>query len=137
MPKDERLFVDHILRWIAHHDKLYNYRISCEVLIEATEASILSVTGNQNKRFYNGDTLREIYGYLIDISSEDALDFIRKSHYIYISMSFAHYSVREYLNMKRTLDINLNYYTIDREDLNNHFLEITLSKAQRIESNEI
>ena len=136
VPEEERLFVDHVLRWIVHHNGLFNHRIPCEVLIEAAEASMLSVIGNQNECFYDRDTLREVCGCLIDISPEDTLDFNRNSGRTYMSVSFAHCTVREYLDMNRTSDANLSYRTIGRGDLNDDFLEITLSEAQHIKTNE-
>lgn len=131
VPEEERLFVEHALRWIAFHNELYDGQgIPCEVLIQATEASMLSLTGNKNERFYDQDTLREVCGCLIDISPEDLID--RTS----ISVSFAHYSVREYLDSTRISNVVLGYYTIGGEDLKDRFLQITLSEAQQIQSLE-
>ena len=138
VPEEERLFVEHALRWIAHHNELYGGQgIPCEVLIQATEASTLSLTGAQNERFYDKDTLREVCGCLINISDEDLLDNSGSHHLIYISVSFAHYSVREYLDSTRTSNAVFGYNTIGGGDLKDHFLEITLSEAQHIESNEL
>ena len=138
VPEEECLFVEHALRWIAHHNGLYGGQgIPCEVLIQATEASMLSLTGNQNERFYDKDTLREVCGCLIDISPEDVLDDMGEHHRTYISVTFAHYSVREYLDSTRTSNAVFGYHTIDGGDLKDRFLEITLSEAQHIESNEL
>ena len=138
VPEEERLFVEHALRWIAHHNELYGGQgIPCEVLIQATEASTLSLTGNQNERFYDKDTLREVCGCLIKISPEDVLDNLRGHHRTYISVSFAHYSVREYLDSNRTSNAVFGYHTIGGGDLKDRFLEITLSEAQHIEPNEL
>lgn len=74
VPKEERLFVDYALKWIAHHNEMYfGQGIPYKVLIEATEASMLDLTGNRNERFYDKDTLREICGCLINISPEKLL----------------------------------------------------------------
>ena len=138
VPEEERLFAEHALRWIAHHNELYGGQgIPCEVLIQAMEASTLSLTGNQNERFYDKDTLREVCGCLIKISPEDVLDIWEHHHHTYISVSFAHYSVREYLDSTRTSNAVFGYQTIRGGDLKDHFLEITLSEAQHIESNEL
>ena len=138
VPEEERLFVEHALRWIAHHNELYSGQgIPCEVLIQATEASTLSLTGNQNERFYDKDTLREVCGCLIKISPEDVLDNLRDHHRTYISVSFAHYSVREYLDSNRTSNAGFGYHTIGGGDLKDRFLEITFLEAQHIEPNEL
>lgn len=136
--EEERLFVEHALRWIAYHNELYDGQgIPCEVIIQATEASMLSLTGNQNERFYDEDTLREVCGCLIDISPEDFLGFEGEYLHTYISVSFAHYSVREYLDSTRISNVVLGYHTIGGGDLKDRFLEITLSEAQHIESTEL
>lgn len=135
VPEEERLFVEHALRWIAFHNELYDGQgIPCEVLIQATEASMLSLTGNKNERFYDQDTLREVCGCLIDISPECRRDSFEERHHTYISVSFAHYSVREYLDSTRISNVVLGYHTIGGEDLKDRFLQITLSEAQHIES---
>ena len=135
VPEEERLFVEHALRWIAHDNELYNVqRIPCEVLIQATEASMLSLTGNKNERFYDEDTLREVCGCLINVSP---VDVEGDGHHIYISVSFAHYSVREYLDSTRTSNAGFGYHVIGGGDLKDRFLEITLSEAQHIQSNEL
>ncbi|KAL9611836.1 MAG: hypothetical protein Q9167_003529 [Letrouitia subvulpina] len=138
VPKEERLFVDCAFQWIAHHSEIYDGQgIPYEVLIEATEASILSLTGNQNERFYDKDTLREVCGCLIDISPEDYLDEEGYFHHPYISVTFAHYSVHEYLNSNRTLNANFIHRTIGGRDPKDHLLKTTLSEAQRIKPNDL
>ena len=137
VPEEERLFVEHALRWIAHHNELYNGEgIPCEVLIQATEASMLSLTSNQNERFYDKDTLREVCGCLINISLEDLHNFSGHHHHTYISVSFAHYSVREYLDLNRTSNAVFGCHTIGGGNLKDRFLEITLSEAQHTELDE-
>lgn len=138
VPKEERLFVEHALRWIAYHNQLYDGQgMPCEVLIQATEASMLSLTGNRNDRFYDQDTLREACGCLIDISPVDPFDTGGNRHHTYIAVSFAHYTVREYLDSTRISNAVLGYHTIGEGDLKDRFLEITLSEALHIESNEL
>ena len=137
VPEEERLFVEHALRWIAHHNELYDGRgIPLEIIIQATEASMLSLTGKPNERFYDKDTLREVCGCLIDMSPDGILPLHGDPYHPYISVSFAHYSVREYLDSTRTSNAVFGYDTIGGGDLKDCFLEITLSEARHIESNE-
>lgn len=134
VPKEERLFVDYALQWIAHHNEMYHGQgIPYEVLIEATEAGILDLTGNQNERFYDKDTLREVCGCLIDISPENCLDILGHSHHTYISVTFAHYTVREYLDSNSVF----GHRTIGGGNPKDRLLQITLSEAQRIEPTEL
>ena len=134
VPEEERRFVEYALRWIAHHNELHGRGMPYEVLIQATEATMLSLTGSQTERFYDKDTLREVCGCLIDISPEDLVDHWGKCDHTYISVSFAHYSVHEYLDSTRAANAVFDYQKIDEEDLKDHFLELTLSEPQLIGS---
>ena len=137
VPEEERLFVKYALRWIAYHNKLYGHGMPYEVLIQATEAIILSLTGNQNERFYDKDTLREVCGCLINMAPEDFVDGSGDYHHTYTSVSFAHYSVREYLDSTRNSNAIFGYPTVDGGDLEDRFREIILLGAQHIESDEL
>ena len=131
-PEEERLSANFALQWIAHHNELHSGEgIPYKVLIEAAEASILNFTGHRNERFYDKDTLREVCGCLIDISPQDL-----KNH-TYMSVNFAHYSVREYLDSDRTLDAVFGHCTIGGGNPKDRLLEITLSEAQRVEPDEL
>lgn len=133
IPEDERLFVHHVLRWIAYHNELYDGDgIPLEVLIQAAEASTLELTGDRNERFYDKDTLREVCGCLIDINPEDS---VNTNCYTFISVTFAHYTVHEYLDSGRNFISASVCHTNDEGGLKKHFIKITLSEAQRIKQN--
>lgn len=129
VPEEERLFVDYALQWIAHYSEMHHGQgIPYKLLIEAAEASILGFTGTRNQRFYDQDTLREVCGCLIYLSTCSRKGFIR--------VTFAHYSVREYLNSDRSLNAIFGHRPIGGENLKDRLLEITLLEAQHIELNE-
>ena len=71
------------------------------------------------------------------MSPEDCLDMSGESQHTYISVTFAHYSVCEYLDSNRTLNAFFGHRTIGGRDPKDRLLEITLSEAQRIEPNEL
>ena len=138
IPEDERLFVHHMLRWIAHHNELYKGEgIPCEILVQAAEVSTLKLARERNERFYDKDMLREVCGCLLDLSLEECRDQVRHNHHTYTSVKFAHYTVREYLDSARLSNTALAYLTVSVENLREHFVEITLSEAQYVEESKI
>ena len=124
--EEDRLFIYHVLQWIAYHNELYNGEgIPCDLLIQAAEASIFELTGHRNERFYDKDILREICSCLIDISEG------------YEYVSFAHYTVREYLDSCRVVNTVTARRTVDEGNLKILFIEVTMSVAQRIKRSEL
>ena len=137
IPEQERLFVHHVLRWIAHHNELYEGEgIPCEILIQAAVASTIELTGEQNERFYDKDTLWEICGCLVDISSKDYNEYFGKPHHTYFSVTFAHYTVREYLDSGRISKSASANCATDEGIWTERFIEITMSEAQNLEPKE-
>ena len=135
IPKEERLFVHHVLHWIAHHNGLWlEDAIPCELLIQAATASTVVLTGEQNQYFYDQDTLREICGCLIEISPMAFPGTATESRYTCHSVKFAHYTVFEYLESGRiSRSASANHRAV--EEISKEFLiEITLSEAQSVKS---
>ena len=138
IPKEERLIVHHVLGWIAHHNELYEEDgMPCEILIQAVEVSSVELTGEQNERFYDKDTLREICGCLIEISSRDVFDVDKNSLYTYASVTFAHYTVLEYLESGRIFTSAFAYHDAVEKPPRELFLEITFSEAQNVKSENL
>lgn len=132
---EERLFVYHALQWIDYHSKLHNSKgIPCEILLQAAQKSIAVRTANQNDRFYDKETFRELCGCLINITQENSPWFIENLH---PAASFAHYTVYEYLSSNR---ISKNFsasLTVCEENLRENCMETTLLEAQHVEQNEL
>lgn len=146
IPEEERLFVHHVLQWIAYHNEMYyGDGMPCEVLIQAAIASTYELTGERNERFYDKDTLREICGCLIDISPQGYYDLLKASPHgykrgplpHYMSVTFAHYTVREYLDSGRMIKSTSAYCSSVEETLKERFIGITMSEAQNMKSNEL
>jgi hypothetical protein len=138
IPEEERLFVQHALQWIYYHNELYNGKgIPCAVLLQGVEKSTAALAADQNELFYDNETLRELCGCLINITPENTKNFIGDLHYTTLAVSFAHYTVREYLDSTRISKSSTAYFTACKENLKQNFMEITFSEAQHIEPNEL
>jgi hypothetical protein len=69
--------------------------IPSAIPLQAAQRSTAGLFANQNERLYSYDTLHELCGCLISITEEED-DYFR--------LSFAHYTVRQYLDSKRIFE---------------------------------
>jgi len=138
IPEEEHLFVHHTLQWIYYHNELYGSTgIPCTVLLQGVGKSTAGLTANQNERFYDKETLRELCGCLVNITLEDSTDVSVKIYHTTLTVSFAHYTVREYLDSIRISKNSTVCLTACKESLKQNFMEITFSEARHIEQNEL
>ena len=150
LTEEEHQFVHHTLQLILYHNNLYSGKsygsIPCAVLIKGVETSLAGVTSSQSDRFYDHETLRELCGCLINVTSEHTT-FNDKSMKPFgekearfklddLTVSFAHYTVREYLGSNRISKISTAYVTSCKEDLKQHFMRMMFSEALQITLNE-
>jgi hypothetical protein len=134
VPEEEHPFVHHALQWIYYNNELYgDESIPCAVLLQAVQKSTTGLTANQNERFYDIETLRELCGCLINIMLGDPTDIYDTTP----AVSFAHYTVREYLDSTRISKNSSVCFTACKENLKQNFMEITFSEAHHIEQNEL
>ena len=104
---DERLFVYLALRWIVFtHSVEGGGSIPYRVLTQAVEESIFHLTGSPSERFYDREVLADVCGCLINIRSEPLFsmgDGKDPKKYFNDGVSFAHYTVSEYLDANTNL----------------------------------
>ena len=135
IPHEDLVVVSHILQWISYHNELYQGEgIPCEILIQAVGKSTRELTTDGLERFYDNDTLRELCGCLIKILPEE-----RSAGLLYKgtvdAVSFAHYTVREYLDSRCSTNTVISS-TLGQEELRQRFLEVVLSEVYRIGLNQ-
>ena len=131
IPEEERMFVHLVLRWIAHHNGISGGDgIPCDVLIQAVAASTAELTGEQNERYYDKDTLREICGCLVDIMRKDT--HMNETCPQYSAVNFAHYTVREYLDSGRISKSALIQCSAVEGFWTEQFIKSILSEAQNV-----
>ena len=124
LPEEDRLSVQHILHWISYDNEMYQGEgASCEFLVQAVRKSTAELIVDGLERFYDDETLRELCGCLIRIiyKEQDTTGIV----------SFAHYTVREYLDSSRS-----KIY-IGSQGLRQRFLIIVFSEALHIGPNEL
>lgn len=149
LPEEDHQFVHHTLQLIFYHNNLFggdiNGGIPCTVLVKGVERSIARLTSNQSDRFYDHETLRELCGCLINVTQEESdISLVLARTYRMaappqrevLSVSFAHYTVREYLASNRISKPSTAYVTSCKEDLKQQFMEMMFSESHKIMPNE-
>ncbi len=131
--KDEAIFVFHVLQWIIHHNVLNKGEgIPIPVLLQATEKSITRFTGHPNIRAYDEDILQEVCGCLIQIEkpphSRTSSVECKPA-----SASFAHYTVREFLDSKQFSSTSALSSALCPGNLGSHIMEIVFTVVLCIE----
>ena len=136
IPHEDLVVVSHILQWISYHNELYHGQgIPCEVLIQAVGKSTAELTTDGLERFYDNEVLRELCGCLIKILPEDRSAYLKSCKRTIHAVSFAHYTVREYLDSRCSTKTVISS-TVGQEDLRQRILEVVLSEVHHIELNQ-
>ena len=136
MPHQELMVVYHIFQWISYHSELYEGQgIPCDTLVQAIGKSTAELTIDGLERFYDNDVLRELCGCLIKILPEERINYSRDVKVTIPAVSFAHYTVREYLDSHCPKNTEVFSYN-PHEELRQHVLGIVFSEAHHIELNE-
>lgn len=132
IPDEDRLFVHFVFEWIQRHEELtkgngmFSQNIPCATLLLGVEKSLARLSGSQNGRFYDENTLWELCGCLINITVERPTNSSGRVHASTHFVSLAHYTVLEYLESTRILKDSLTYST--------SYIETVFSEALRIQS---
>jgi hypothetical protein len=132
IPREEWPFVHHALQWIHYHNELYHGEgIPCSTLLNAIQRSIDPLDERYDDQFYDVDRLRELCGCLIHVTAEDP------SHTgtlkTVVGISFAHYTVREYLDSARILTGPTASFAISTRAIKQQFTEIALREAKNFQ----
>ncbi|KAI3576663.1 hypothetical protein IWW34DRAFT_870945 [Fusarium oxysporum f. sp. albedinis] len=125
IPREDWQFVSHAFQWLWFYGELGppDNGTPSVLLLDAIEIST-SRTGNRdNHVHYNSERLRELCGCLIS-SLED-------------SISFAHYTVKEYLDSDRICQGPFIVFSTERTKVMFTCLDVLLLQAQRVASQDL
>lgn len=98
--EDERLFVRRCLAWIGVHNELYDDGIPCAILLQALEFDAEEASKANDGHFYDEESLRDICGCLLHVSPGVGFKLDFHAGLVQV-VSFAHYTVREFLESDR------------------------------------
>ena len=149
LSEEDYQFVHYALQLILYHNNFYGGHIHggipCTVLIKGVERSIAGNTSIQSDRFYDHETLRELCGCLVNVTQESSTfnDVLAGTYRMgagprnqVLTVSFAHYTVQEYLGSNRNSKNSTAYGTSCKEDLEQPLMEMMFAESLQVEPNE-
>ncbi|VTT60773.1 unnamed protein product [Fusarium fujikuroi] len=125
IPREDWQFVCHAFQWLWFYgelDRPYNGTPSVR-LLDAIKSSTLRTDNDNSHVLYNSERLRELCGCLIS-SLED-------------SISFAHYTVKEYLDSARICQSPLVVFSTKKHKVLSTCLDVLLLQAQKCASQDL
>ncbi|KAF2006078.1 hypothetical protein P154DRAFT_482839, partial [Amniculicola lignicola CBS 123094] len=114
IPEDDRLSVQHILHWILYNNELFEDNISVRTLLAAVQNSSLGLRSPEAHEIYDMEGLQECCSCLISVDRE-RLDLGGGRRYERNVVSFAHYTVKEYLESSRVASKKVGYFAFAQE----------------------
>ncbi|OIW22523.1 hypothetical protein CONLIGDRAFT_606829 [Coniochaeta ligniaria NRRL 30616] len=116
IPEEARLFVHHALKWIYAHYKLHKDQICLSNLLQAVQRSTSGLDSIGYDYEYNEDLLREFCGCLILVSPEEHHGVRSNSSFQSTNVvSFAHYTVLEFLRSPRIESGSASLFAVHKE----------------------
>lgn len=138
IPEEARVYVHHTLQWIYYHNELYGrIAIPCKILLQAVEKSVAQLANSQHELYWDHDTLRELCGCLINVSSDESYRWGVEACHTTLVISFAHYTVSEYLDSLRVSESCAAHIASFKRTLKQDFMQITFLEAQSIGPNKV
>jgi hypothetical protein len=105
------------LTWINFHSELYNHSIPCAVLLQALQFGDEKGSEPNDGHFFDEESLREICGCLINVSLGSGFKIYKHENEFYEVpvVSFAHYTVREFLDSDRISTSAAAYFKLGEQ----------------------
>lgn len=139
IPEDDRDFVYYVLHWVYFHQVLHEGEdesdIPCSLLLEAAKNSIARSRKTLVDRYYDVKVLRDLCGCLLTFRVEDEpydVDEQRcqknESSIQIFTVSYAHYTVLEYMESHQTIENDIDLAT-DEDEIKEGLLRMLLWEA--------
>lgn len=133
IPEDDWLSVQHVFHWLIYHNDLFGTNIPLSTLLQAVQQSTVDVVSQDADQLHDFEGLRERCGCLIKVEQEEK----RTGHNNKIvhqrsTVSFAHYTVKEYLQSPRISQNKVGFFALAQERIQNQFTGIAFRQALAI-----
>ncbi|KAH6880034.1 hypothetical protein B0T10DRAFT_519626 [Thelonectria olida] len=116
---EERSFVRQCLRWIHFHNEQYDNNIPCAILLQALEFSNDEQREPKDECPYDEQDLKEICGCLVHVSPGYGFKIHDQGdeliHEAIPVVSFAHYTVREFLDSDRISTSAVAFFMLEKQ----------------------
>ncbi|KAH7150299.1 hypothetical protein B0J13DRAFT_549886 [Dactylonectria estremocensis] len=125
IPEEGRIFVHHALKWIYYNGQIYIGNIPCSTLLQAIQRSERDSFYSYNDYVYDEDLLREFCGCLVTLQQHEQNGQLP----VRVTVSFAHYTVWEFLKSDRIWNGPAAFFGVDQERTNLEFSKIMMLEA--------
>lgn len=134
IPVDDWLSVQHVFQWLVYHNDLFGNNIPLSTLLQAVQQSTASFLSHDANQLHDLEDLRERCGCLIMVEQEETLGYRKKTVcHQRSTVSFAHYTVKEYLQSSRISQKEVGFFAIAQEKFQKHFAGIAFRQALAIQ----
>jgi hypothetical protein len=116
IPREAWSAVHHMFQWMWYHNELHIHKLTCAILLDAIQYILLSTKDPMADMNHNVGHLRELCGCLIRIEDD--------------KISFAHYTVLEYLRSDRITNSATSFFTINPERVVLAYVPLTINRVQ-------
>lgn len=125
-----RLGVQHTFQWLVYHSELWKGHIPYDILDQAVRQSTSELISDDLDDVYDFEVLRDYCGCLITVSQTN---FGVMFGFRTIAVSFAHYTVREYLQSSRILKKKCSIFSLDLRRIEEDHATIAFRQALAIQ----
>ena len=133
IPEEDWLSVQHVFHWLVYHRELFGTNIPLSTLLQAVQQSTLDLLSSDADPLYNFDGLRERCGCLITVEQEEIQYAGTRTYHKGVTISFAHYTVKEYLHSSRISQKKVGFFALGQEHIRIQFARIALHQALAIQ----
>lgn len=122
IPEEDWLSVQHVFHWMVYHSEIFAGNIPLSTLLQAVQQSTMDSLSHDADQLHDFDGLRERCGCLINIRQEEY-----SSHNL--TVSFAHYTVKEYLESSRISQKKVEFFALTRARVQKQMAEVVFRQA--------
>ena len=138
IPEDDWLSVQHVFHWLIYHNDLFGTNISLSTLLQAVQQSSVDFLSQDADRLHDFEGLRERCGCLIEVEQEEKRTrYNNKLFHQRSTVSFAHYTVKEYLQSPRISQKKVGFFALAQERIQNQFTGIAFRQALAIQPDKL
>ena len=138
IPEDDWLSVQHVFHWLIYHNDLFGTNIPLSTLLQAVQQSTVDFLSQDADQLHDFDGLRERCGCLIVVEQEEeCTGDNNKPLYQRSTVSFAHYTVKEYLQSPRISQKKVGFFALAQERIRNQFTGIAIRQALAIQPDKL
>lgn len=127
IPEDDWLSVQHVFHWMVYHNDLFEDNIPLSNLLRAVQQSTADLLSHDAVQPHDFEGLCERCGCLIAVVQGRLGDYQRST------VSFAHYTVKEYLQSPRISQRKVGFFALSKDIIQKQLAGIALRQALAIQ----